>query len=158
MLKKIAWAISSLVMGLLALPVDRAFADGTSTHLSRATALPRTSQLMYSGFVNNYINFHVHDRSLSQISIELPPNVTLNKGIEITNESGQPIEANISTIDRQIQIVFAAPVPPETQFEIVMKGMKSRSLSGRTWLYPISIRSEGLNAEIPLETARIATY
>lgn len=157
-MKRMLLAISSLTIGLLTLQTDQALADGTSTHLSRTTALPRTSQLMYSGFVNNYIRFHVHSRALSQVSIDLPSNITLTKGIQITNESGEPIAANISTNDRQIQIFFASPVAAETQFEIVMKGMKSSTLSGRTWLYPISIRSEGLTSDISLGTARMSTY
>ncbi|HIK29838.1 MAG TPA: DUF2808 domain-containing protein [Oscillatoriales cyanobacterium M59_W2019_021] len=113
---------------------------------------------MYSGFVNNYINFHIHDRSLSEILIELPPNVTLNKGVEVRNELGQAIKSQIEIDDRQIQIVFPSSVPPETQIELVMKGMQSRTLSGRTWLYPISIQSEGLTDRIPLGIAQISTY
>jgi Protein of unknown function (DUF2808) len=151
-------AIFPIVLGILVIPIDRALAHGNSTHLSRATALPRTAQLMHSGFVNNYLEFHVQERALSQISIDLPSGVSLNKGIEVTDRSGHPLASQVSIGDRQINLVFQSPVPPDTTIKIVLKGIQSPSLSGRTWLYPISIRSIGLNANIPLETARISTY
>jgi hypothetical protein len=147
-----------IAIGILALFANRALADGPSTHLSRATALPNTAQLMHSGLVKNYLEFHVQDRALSQISIDLPSGISVNKGIEVTDQSGQPLETQVSIGDRKINLVFPSPVQPDTTILIVMKGIQSHSFSGRTWLYPISIQSVGLSANIPLQTARILTY
>lgn len=147
-----------IALGISALPANRALADGTSTHLSRATALPHTAQLMHSGLVNNYLEFHVHDRALSQISIDLPSGVTINKGIEAIDRSGRALKTRVDISDRQVNLVFLSPVQPDASIKIVMKGIQSHSLSGQTWIYPISIQSVGLNAKIPLQSARILTY
>lgn len=156
--RQLCAAILPIALGILTFPIDRALAHGTSTHLSRATALPRTVELMHSGFVNNYLEFHVQEHALSQISIDLPSGVRVTKGVEITDRTGQPLETQISIGDRQVNLVFPSPIPPDTTIKIVLKGIQSQSLSGRTWLYPISIRSVGLNTNIPLETAQISTY
>jgi hypothetical protein len=83
--------------------------------------------------------------------------VSIHRGIEVTNQSGEKIDAQVSVNDRQATVVFSQPVPPDTVLSINMQGVDTAGIDS-TWQYRVYSKEVGLSAEIPLGSARIQTW
>ncbi|XWK91705.1 MAG: DUF2808 domain-containing protein (plasmid) [Phormidium sp.] len=104
----------------------------------------------------HHFEIHVQGPALSELSIDLPEDLSIRRGIEVENKSGQRIPATVSIRDRKATIVFSQPVPPETTLSIKMQGVNARFYRSIRQ-YMVYSKMVGLNAEIPLGTVRIQT-
>ena len=123
-------------------------------HLIGGAATPNKAR--FQGATHHF-KVHVQGRALSSMTIDLPDDVKMPSGIEVTNQSGQKIESQVSVNNRKATVVFSQPVAPDTTISIDMRGIHTPGYS-RNWMYPISGKMVGINAEIPLGTVLIQTY
>lgn len=123
-------------------------------HLIHSGAHP--NQARFQGATHHF-EVHVQGKALSSMTIDLPDDVKMRSGIEITNQSGQKIESQVSVNNRKATVVFSQPVSPDTTISIDLLGIRTPGYS-RNWMYAISGKMVGINAEIPLGTVLIQTY
>lgn len=95
--------------------------------------------------------------ALSQLNIDVPAGLTVSNNIDVSDQSGLKIGSNISVDDRKVVLVFPEPVAPGTRLKIAMRDVK---ISGfpHIFLYPVSARLLGLNADISIGVARFHRY
>ncbi len=123
-------------------------------HLIHSGAHPNKAR--FQGATHHF-EVHVQGKALSALAIELPEDVKLRSGIEVKNPSGQKIESQVSVNNRKATVVFSQPISPDTTISIDMRGIQTPGYS-RNWMYAISGKMVGINAEIPLGTVLIQTY
>ena len=128
--------------------------DAKFSHLVDSAAYPDAASVRGA---THEIEVHVHGENISELSIDLPEGVSVTKGIEVTNESGQKVEAQASVNDGKATIAFSQPVQSDTTLSINLRGVNTLGYS-RHWIYQVYGRMVGLNATIPLGPARISTY
>lgn len=127
---------------------------GNISHLIHSSAHPSNTQFQ---FATHHFEVHVEGRQLEQLVISLPKGITVKNGVVVKDDSGKKIDTEVEASKQQIVIKFAQPASSGTILSVDMKGIKKFGPQ-RIWLYPVSSRSVGLNAYIPLGLARIHTY
>lgn len=157
-MKRLIYA-ATLTLTLTSL-VGAAYADEVSREHPRAT------QIIHSGAHPNarrtpnatyHFELHVGSNALSQLEIDLPDQIDIPKQIEVTDRSGERIEATVSIDDRKAAIAFTRPISPGTILSVSLQGIEIPKYPN-VWLYPIYGRFVGQTAQIPLGTVRIQTY
>ncbi|MFB2935591.1 hypothetical protein NIES2119_17825 [[Phormidium ambiguum] IAM M-71] len=128
--------------------------DAKVSHLVDSTVYPDSATVQNA---THQFEVHVQGKALSELSIDLPEEVSITNGIEVKNKSGQKIPATVSINDRKATVVFSQPVAPETMLSVSLQGVQTPGYD-QTWLYRFYAKKVGLTAEIPLGTARIQTY
>lgn len=96
-------------------------------------------------------------RALSQMTIAVPKGLTVRNDIDLSDQSGKKIAANITVNDRTITIAFPQQVVPGTELNIALNRVLISGTSN-AWLYPVSVRLVGLNADIPVGVFRLRIY
>jgi hypothetical protein len=129
--------------------------DGRGTHVFNSAAVPTNARVQ--GATHKF-KVHVQDNPISELSIELPEDVSLSKDIEVTDRSGQKIDAQTSVNSGKATIAFAQPVSPNTVLTVNLRGVRTSSLDEQNFLYRVSGKPVNLTAEIPLGTAEVRTY
>lgn len=96
-------------------------------------------------------------KALSQLSISVPDNLIVKGNISVSDKSGRKINTDISVDGSKIMVTFSEPVAPGTRLKIAMNDVK---ISGRSnaWLYRISTRLVGIDADLPIGIARFRAY
>ena len=157
---KILFSSAAVVIAL----ASSVFASDVATVLREN---PRASLIVHSGahpngvhvpYATHHFDLFVGGKALSQLLINLPEGIRIGKGIAVTNQSGQTIDATVSIKETSATIVFAQPVPTGTTLSIFMQGVETSDYIGHDWLYPIYGRSIGTSVDIPFGTAQIQTY
>ncbi|BAZ47047.1 hypothetical protein NIES4102_40930 (plasmid) [Chondrocystis sp. NIES-4102] len=136
-----------------------AWADGKSNypegaHLFNSAAIPSKAR---SQNANHKFEVHVLKKPISELSIYLPEKVSLSKDIEVTDKTGQKIDAQTSIDSGKATIAFAQPVSPDTVIRVNLRGVRTSGFD-QNWLYRVYSKKVGLTAEIPLGTAEVRTY
>ena len=156
-MKKLIYAAAFTVMLASNAPATiagGAMQNANIPHLIHSGAHPNKAR--FQGATHHF-EVHVQGKALSALTIDLPDDVKMRSGIEITNQSGQKIESQVSVNNRKVTVVFSQPVSPDTTISIDMRGIYTPGYS-RNWMYAISGKMVGINAEIPLGTVLIQTY
>jgi hypothetical protein len=122
-------------------------------HLIYGDANPRNARIQDAVYV---IRLHVGEKSLSQLSIQIPDGVAVTKGIDVLNSSNQKLDVSVRSSGIKQIISFAQPVLSEESLTVKMKGIRTGRYEN-VWLFPVSVNIVGINAELPLGTVRIAT-
>jgi hypothetical protein len=159
-MKTLIYAAAAILASIASIPTSQAAgapSDAKVSYIIYSTAYPKNARVQNATY---HIGVEVAGYSLSQLSIEIPELVKTRRGIAITDQFGKEVDAIVSFKGRLATIAFAQPVSPGTTLELDMKGVNTLGTGrlGRTWLFPISSRYVGLNADIPLGTARIQSY
>ncbi|MEG3864795.1 MULTISPECIES: DUF2808 domain-containing protein [unclassified Microcoleus] len=131
-----------------------AMRNANISHLIHSGAHPNSAR--FQGATHHF-EVHVQGKPLSALTIDLPDDVKMRSGIDVTNQSGQKIESQVSVNNRKATVVFSQPVSPDTTISIDMRGIHTPGYS-RSWMYAISGKMAGINAEVPLGTVLIQTY
>ena len=132
--------------------------DATVTHLVSSGAHPNSAHALTSTY---YFTLHVAGKPLSQLSIDLPEDITETPRIEVQDSSGQILDTKIFVNHQLATITFAQPVSPEKTLKVSLKGVQTSGFAkshSSIWLLPASGQSVGLKAEIPFGIVRIHTY
>ncbi|MBA3922053.1 MAG: hypothetical protein H0X31_10290 [Nostocaceae cyanobacterium] len=148
---------AAALMALTSLP-QVAHADINTRDLRISRIVHSGAHLTQARFPGSthHFNVLVQGPALSELAIDLPEDVSIERGIAVTDQLGQKIPVTVSINSRKATIVFSQPVPAHTVVSIEMNGTTTVGLS-RIWLYPIYGKMVGINAEIPLGLARIQT-
>ncbi len=103
------------------------------------------------------INIPLGSNAISQLYISVPQGLTVSNNINVFDKSGKIVINSISKDDKKITISFPNPIAPGSRLKVVMKDVK---ISGRSnaWLYPVSAKLVGINANIPLGLAQFRVY
>ncbi|BDI20847.1 hypothetical protein ANSO36C_66490 (plasmid) [Nostoc cf. commune SO-36] len=140
--------------------VDAVFASGklgdfSASHLMKSAAIPNTT---YAIDATHKFEVHVQGKPLAGLTINLPEGVSIDKGIEVENQSGQKIPTTVSINEQKATVAFSQPIDPETKLSISMKGVNTTGYSDETWQYQVYAKKVGFTEEIPLGIAQIQTY
>ncbi len=107
---------------------------------------------------SHHIELKIGCSALSQLEIDVPEGIDIPQRIEITERSGQKVNATVSVSDKKIMMTFAQPVPPQTTLSFLLKGIKTSDYVDRTWFYTLSGRNVGTSTYIPFGIAQIQSY
>lgn len=129
--------------------------DAKATHLHSSAAVPRNARVPYATY---RLRLHVEGTPLTQLVITLPEQFKVKQGVEITDQVDQTVSVTTLYSRNTITINFAQPVAPDTLLRVDLNGVSTSDYFGRTWLLPISGKSIGMTASIPIGTAQIQTY
>lgn len=132
-----------------------ALRDAKAPHLVHSGAHPNNARIPRA---THHFDVHVQGSDLLQLFIDVPEGIKVSDRIIVTDQSDEKIDATVSVNDKRVTITFAQPVPTETTLSVSMKGVRTQSLRGRIWLYPVYSRSVGINADVGIGMARIQTY
>lgn len=156
MKKQIYAAVSILSVVTLASSTNAtgAIGKGNTPHLVHSGAHPNNKQYL---FATHHFEVHVEGQQLEQLEINIPKGITVKNGVMVKDKSGNEVDAEVTVNKQQLIVTFVRPVSPETILSVDMKGIKTFG-DTRIWLYPVSSKSVGLNAYIPLGLVKIHTY
>ncbi|MBW4630767.1 MAG: DUF2808 domain-containing protein [Iphinoe sp. HA4291-MV1] len=132
--------------------------DTKATYIVRSGAL---STYTNAANATHYFDLQVQGLPLSHLFIDLPNELTLTKGISITNQSGEKVSGEVTVKDKRAAIAFTEPVTAGTTLKVALQGVRTTYPLipvSQTWLYPIYGRSVGLTTDIPFGLVRIQTY
>jgi len=91
--------------------------------------------------------------ALSQLNIDVPAGLTVEKNINISDGSGRKIPANTSVNDNKITIVFPQAISPGNTITIDLNKV-NRIGTSNAWLYRISAKLVGIDTEMPIGIAQ----
>lgn len=95
--------------------------------------------------------------AVSQLTIDVPKGLAVKNDINVSDQSGKKIVANIADNGRTITIAFPQPISPGTNLNIDLNRVSILEASN-AWLYPVFVRLVGLNGEIPVGVFRIGVF
>ncbi|MEH2263658.1 DUF2808 domain-containing protein [Nostoc sp.] len=98
-----------------------------------------------------------NSNAITQINIEVPPGLSVKNDFSIYDQSGRKIQANTTVNGSKIAIAFAQVVAPANILNIDMNKVKRRGTSN-AWLYRVSAKFVGSDAEIPVGVAQFRIY
>jgi len=129
--------------------------DYRGSHLVKSVAIPNDAYGRTD--TTHKISVHIQGTPLTELIINVPEGVKINRGIKIINESGKDIPATISMNQQTATISFSQPIQPETKLSIFMNGVKTISYN-HIWQYKVYAQDVGFTQVIPLGIAQIQTY
>ena len=104
---------------------------------------------------HHLIRVMVVGMSLQDLMVLIPPQMAKFSSITVKDESGKAIPAKIDRAERRVAIVFDQPVTPGRTIEIDFANGNTAMEQGEILLYRITARQTGIDADIPIGTARI---
>ncbi len=95
--------------------------------------------------------------AIEQLSIDVPYGLKVKNNISVSDHLNKKIETNTTVNSSKIRIIFFQPLAPGNKINI---NLNTVIISGVTnaWLYPISARFVGIDADLPLGVAQIRFY
>ena len=127
----------------------------STSHLIHSAAIPNNSRVPIATY---QVTLQVMGAPLTQLTIDLPKGVNVTQGVEMTNQTGQNVEATVSMSGSRMVIAFAQPIAPDTTLQVNLNGVRTSDLLGRTWFLPITGKSVGETSDIPYGVALIQTH
>ncbi len=124
-------------------------------YIEGAAQFPQTKARM----VKDYLKLQVPENSkpLSQLTIAIPYGLTIKNDITLSDQSGKIIDANVTVNDKSIIFSFPQYVSPGTELNINLNRVLISGTSNG-WIYPVSVRLTGLNADIPVGVFRLRLF
>lgn len=94
--------------------------------------------------------------AVSQIIIEAPDNIELDDNIDISNQSGEKINAEIAIDDKKkATLTFSEPVAPGTKLTIEMNKVRKLRATRGEMLYKVFANFVNSNQAVPVGIARL---
>ncbi|BAZ47039.1 hypothetical protein NIES4102_40850 (plasmid) [Chondrocystis sp. NIES-4102] len=137
----------------IALAEDSHDNDETS-HIISALAYPRRKRALDA---THRFEVHVKGQPISALSVELPERISIEDGIEVTDDSDQKVTAKVAINDQKATLTFAQPIAPDTTLKIKMKGVDASRLIQKIVLYRVNITMVDMSEEISIGVAEIRT-
>lgn len=104
----------------------------------------------------HFFDIMVVGMSLEDVMISLPIQMERFKGVRVLDESNQEIPAKIDITKDRVAIDFKQPVAAGKTISVQFTGVQMRrSGDGDILLYGVTARRTGIQAEIPVGTARV---
>ena len=154
-MRTLIYAAVALILAA-SIPADNASARTEGNpHIDGAVQFPQNRWRI----VRHTIRFHIPQGSspLSQLNIDVPEGLRISDNIALTDKSGRKIDANISIMGNKVIVDFPQPIAPESKLKIELNNVRVRGVSNG-WLYRVSAKLVGLEADVPIGIARIRVY
>ncbi|MFB2935610.1 hypothetical protein ACE1B6_10040 [Aerosakkonemataceae cyanobacterium BLCC-F154] len=138
------------------IPADNASARTEGgLHVEGAVQFPQSR----SRIVRHTIRFHIPQGTspLSQLNIDVPEGLRISDNIALTDKSGRKINANISIMGNKVIVDFPQSVAPASKLELDLNNVRIRGVSN-AWIYRVSAKLVGLEADVPIGIAQIRVY
>lgn len=129
--------------------------DAKAPHLTTTAAVPSHSLTPSATY---QFRLHASGYPISQLTIDIPEGVRVEKGVTVTDQTGRPLNVNTTFSGKKATVVFAQPVAKDANVTIRLNSVKTSTEYSRDWLFPISWKSPELATDIPLGIAHINTY
>lgn len=137
----------------------------SSISAAEATGIPGDSQSPHIVGGRSYPDYpawrafhdfevHVEGEAISELSIQLPP--VRIKGIEVSSQSGEKIEATTSVKGGKATIVFSKPVVAGTVLTISVLEVET-SIYPHTYTYRVHAKKVGQSSQSQVGTANLQT-
>jgi hypothetical protein len=111
--------------------------------------------ISYSGLQgsSHLIRVAVMGMSLEDLNITLPPEMEAYQSLQVMDQQGNPIPAEIKRTGSQVNIAFEQPVAPGSYIQVRFNGLRMTTVGGATLLYAVTAKRTGIDAYIPVGTA-----
>lgn len=157
-MKKLTYAIA-VTIALLSLN-SKVYAEGAqrdtpAAHLVHSNAHPSGATVPDATY---HFEIHVGVNSVSGVSIEIPPPITVGKVINVTNRAGKKLNASVNFNGSKAVLLFNEPVPAKTTIGVELTEVNTHTREAHTWLFPVSAKIGSFSSDIPLGLARVQTY
>ena len=129
--------------------------DAKAPHLTTTAAIPNNSLAPSATY---QFDLHASSHPISQLTIDIPEGVRVEKGITVTDQNGRTLDVNTTFSGRKATVIFTQPVVKDENLTIRLNSVITSMEYRQDWLFPISWKSPELNTDIPLGIARISTY
>lgn len=95
--------------------------------------------------------------ALLQLTINIPDGLVVRNDFNISDQFEKKVDANIIANDKNITIAFSQPIAPGTELNVDFNRVSIVG-SSNGWLYPVSVKLVGLNADIPVGNVRLRVF
>jgi hypothetical protein len=128
---------------------------GISPHVFGTGQFPQTKW----GTIRQSFRLEIPSQSknLSELDIEIPKGLTVRNDISVSDKFGRKVQANTSINRNKMMIAFPQAVSPGTILNIDMNRV-NRTGTSNAWLYRISAKFVGSDAEMPIGIARFGLF
>jgi hypothetical protein len=120
-------------------------------HIGNTTQFPRGKWVTFRHTFQ--LQIPQNSSALSQLNINIPAGLTVENDINISDKSGKKIPANTSVNNNKITIVFPQAISPGNTLSIDLNKV-NRIGTSNAWLYRVSAKLVGFDAEIPIGIAQ----
>lgn len=156
-MKKILFSTAAILT--LAVSTSTAIAQTTTaSNFARITNFSEFPQrIRYWSTPRHTFKIAISERSnaVSKIIIEAPDNIKLDDNIDISNQSGEKINAEIAIDEKIATLTFSEPVAPGTKLTIEMNKVRKRGATRGEMLYKVFANFVGSNQAVPVGIARL---
>lgn len=98
-----------------------------------------------------------NSKPLSELTITIPYGLNVSNDISLSDQYDKKVDANITVDNKTITIAFPQYVAPGTELNIDLNHVFISGTSNG-WIYPVSVRLAGLNANIPIGVFRLRLF
>ena len=152
--------ISTAAILTIVVPIGNAIAQPTTAsnfaRITNFSEFPKGIRHMSTPRHTLKIAISQQSNAVSQIMIEAPDNIKLNDNIDISNQSGEKINAEITIDDnKKTTLTFSQPVPPGTNLTIEMNKVRKLRATRGEMLYRVFANFVGSNQTVPVGIARL---
>lgn len=157
-MKRILFSTAAILT--LAVSTSTAIAQTTTaaSNFARITSFSEFPQrIRYWSTPRHTFKIAISERSnaVSKIIIEAPDNIKLDDNIDISNQSGEKINAEIAIDEKIATLTFSEPVAPGTKLTIEMNKVRKRGATRGEMLYKVFANFVGSNQAVPVGIARL---
>lgn len=157
-MKRILFSTAAILT--LAVSTSTAIAQTTTaaSNFARITSFSEFPQrIRYWSTPRHTFKIAISERSnaVSQIIIEAPDNIVPRDNINISNQSGEKINAEIAIDEKIATLTFSEPVAPGTKLTIEMNKVRKRGATRGEMLYKVFANFVGSNQAVPVGIARL---
>jgi hypothetical protein len=107
----------------------------------------------------HYISLYTGEQPLSHITIRPQRYMSIGENIQVMDQTGQRIDANVTREGDRYRVDFAQPIAADTKVEIGVRNFASDPMpAGRVFLYEVSGGHVGFQRDIPYGLARVQVF
>ncbi|MEA5594087.1 DUF2808 domain-containing protein [Rivularia sp. UHCC 0363] len=153
--------ISAAAILTIAVPIGNAIAQPTkvTSNFARITNFSEFPKgIRHMSTLRHTLKITISEQSngVSKIMIEAPDNIKLNDNIDVSNQSGEKINAEINIDDKKkATLTFSEPVPPGTKLTIEMNKVRKLRATRGEMLYKVFANFVDSNQAVPVGIARL---
>lgn len=144
----------------LAVSIGTAIAQPTTaaTNFARITNFSEFPKgIRHWSILRHTLKIAISEQSnaVSKIIIEAPNNIVLRDNIDVSNQSGEKINASVAIDEKKAVLTFSEPVPPGTKLTIEMNKVRKLRATRGEMLYKVFVNFVDSKQTVPVGIARL---
>lgn len=157
-MKRVLFPIAAALT--LAVSISTAFAQTSTTasNFARITSFSEfPKNIRHWSTLRHTFKIAISQQSnaVSQIIIEAPDNIVPKNSIDISNQSKEKINAEVTIDDKKAILTFSEPIPPGTELTIDMNKVRKSPATKGEMLYKVYANYVNSNQVVPVGIARL---